>query len=150
MLRAALVPILLLIISHNLKRSFSNLAASVPTSGSGGQSQTSSGSGEPRSRPEEGPGSASTSKGQSPDDVVRGFAGRKSVQKWQSQTIERGWTAGDIEETIADGQQSPAENRVNPENTATRYVHPRTGRSVVIVNQTGKVIQLGGDGFGHY
>ena len=32
-------------------------------------------------------------------------------------------------------------------NGATRYVHPTTGRSIVIDNTTGKLLQVGGDGF---
>jgi hypothetical protein len=30
---------------------------------------------------------------------------------------------------------------------ATRYVHPETGRSVIIDDLTGDVIHVGGDGF---
>jgi hypothetical protein len=36
---------------------------------------------------------------------------------------------------------------VNEGNTATRYVHPETGRSVVVDDETKEVIHVGGDGF---
>lgn len=87
--------------------------------------------------------------GQTPDAVLRGFTGRKSMRRWQNQMMRRGWTARQIEEAIHNGRSYPAENRINPSNGATRYVHPKTGRSAVIDDTTGQVIQLGGDGFDH-
>ena len=45
------------------------------------------------------------------------------------------------------GQCFPAVNKVNPGNSATRYVHPTTGRSVVVDDVTHEVIHVGGDGF---
>ena len=60
---------------------------------------------------------------------------------------QRGWTTNQITEAIHNGQQFPAVNTVNPANAATRYVHPTTGRSVVVDNVTGEVIHVGGDGF---
>ena len=105
---------------------------------------------EPAVVPEAPASTSPPSPGGTPNDVLRGFTGPKSLQKWQNQMTERGWTAQDIEEAIANGPKFAAPNRVTPGNTATRYVHPRTGRSVVIENETGRVIQLGGDGFGHY
>ena len=36
----------------------------------------------------------------------------------------------------------PAENRVNPGSTATRYVHPKTGLSVVIDDVTKEVLYI--------
>jgi hypothetical protein len=59
----------------------------------------------------------------------------------------RGWTSDQITEAIASGDQFPATNLVNPGNPATRYVHPTTGRSVVVDNATAEVIHVGGDGF---
>jgi hypothetical protein len=44
------------------------------------------------------------------------------------------------------GQKIPAVNQVNPANSATRYIHPTTGRSVVL-DDTEEVIHVGGDGF---
>jgi len=60
---------------------------------------------------------------------------------------QRGWTADQITEAIANGQQFPATNLVNQGNSATRFVHPTTGRSVVMDNVTKEVIHVGGDGF---
>lgn len=59
----------------------------------------------------------------------------------------RGWTPDQITEAVEHGQQFPAVNNVNPANGATRYVHPTTGRSVVVDQVTGEVIHVGGDGF---
>ena len=59
----------------------------------------------------------------------------------------RGWTPAEITEAIQQGQTVPAANQVNPGNSATRYVHPTTGRSVVVDDVTGEVIHVGGDGF---
>ena len=36
---------------------------------------------------------------------------------------------------------------MNPGNSATRYVHPETGRSVVLDDVTREVIHVGGEGF---
>jgi hypothetical protein len=60
---------------------------------------------------------------------------------------QRGWTAEQITEAIQNGRKLHAVNNVNPANAATRYVHPATGRSVVIDDVTGEVIHVGGDGF---
>lgn len=60
---------------------------------------------------------------------------------------KRGWTDDQIEEAISSGDKFPANNSYTPANGATRYVHPQTGRSVVIDNVTGDIIQVGGDGF---
>jgi hypothetical protein len=58
-----------------------------------------------------------------------------------------GWIPEQITEAIQRGQAVPAVNLVNPGNTATRYVHPTTSRSVVVDDATGEVIHVGGDGF---
>jgi hypothetical protein len=67
----------------------------------------------------------------------------KSVEKWQSQLVQRGWTPEQIGEAIAIGRRYPAPNYVNPGNTATRYVSPRTGQSVVVDDKTGEVLHVG-------
>ena len=59
----------------------------------------------------------------------------------------RGWTPQQITEAIQNGLQFPAVNNVNPAHTATRYMHPTTGRSVVVDNVTREVIHVGGGGF---
>ncbi|MGQ0614114.1 MAG: colicin E5-related ribonuclease [Planctomycetaceae bacterium] len=60
---------------------------------------------------------------------------------------ERGWTSQQIDEAVSRGKALTAENNLNPGNSATRYVHPDTGRSVVIDDVTKEVLHVGGDGF---
>ena len=71
----------------------------------------------------------------------------KSASKITSQMQQRGWTADPITEAIAKGQQFPATNMINKANSATRYVNPATGRSVVMDDVTKEAIHVGGDGF---
>lgn len=59
----------------------------------------------------------------------------------------RGWTEQQINEAMISGKQYSAPNNINPNNGATRYVHPNTGRSVVIDNTTGSILHVGGDEF---
>lgn len=61
--------------------------------------------------------------------------------------VQRGWTPDQITEAIQTGQQFPAANNVNLGNAATRYVHPTTGRSVVVDDVTNEVIHVGADGY---
>jgi len=72
-------------------------------------------------------------------------AGR-SAAKWARQFEKRGWTAEAVTEALEKGERFAAENLVNKGNSATRYVHPETGRSVVIDDKTREVIHVGGDG----
>lgn len=51
-------------------------------------------------------------------------------------------------EAMHSGRRVRAINQANG-NPATRYVHPRTGQSVVVDNVTGEVIHVGGPGFGY-
>ncbi len=60
---------------------------------------------------------------------------------------KRGWSNAQIDEAIASGGKFPASNQVTPGHGATRHVHPKTGRSVVVDDVTGEVIHVGGDGF---
>jgi hypothetical protein len=60
---------------------------------------------------------------------------------------ERGWTSEAISDAIEKGESFAAENLVNKGNEARRFVHPATGRSVVLDMQTREVIHVGGDGF---
>lgn len=55
----------------------------------------------------------------------------------------RGWTEDQIVEAL---QTKGIRTRGKP-GPATRYAHPRTGRSVVVDNATGEVFHVGGDGF---
>jgi hypothetical protein len=75
------------------------------------------------------------------------LANNHSAQQWQNKFDQRGWTPQQITEAMQNGQDFPAVNNVNPGNAATRYVHPTTGRSVIVDNRTGEVIHVGGDGF---
>lgn len=71
----------------------------------------------------------------------------KSAAKWTGQMERRGWTSAQIDEAVSGGEKFSAPNNLNPANGATRYVHPETGRSVVVDNKTGQVIHVGGEGF---
>ena len=70
-----------------------------------------------------------------------------SAEQWQKKMSSRGWTADQITEAIKNGQKVPAVNQVNSANAATRYIHPATGRSIVVDDVTSEVIHVGGDGF---
>jgi RHS repeat-associated protein len=71
----------------------------------------------------------------------------KTAAKWSGQMAKRGWTGEAITEALQKGERFDAENLVNKGNPAGRYVHPTTGRSVVIDEKTREVIHIGGDGF---
>ena len=71
----------------------------------------------------------------------------KSAAKWANQMRQGGGTLRQIDEAVSGGNRFSAPNKVNPGNTATRYVHPKTGRSVVVDDVTGEVIHVGGNGF---
>lgn len=60
--------------------------------------------------------------------------------------LVRGWTQDQIDEAVQKGDRHAALNRETGA-VATRYVHPQSGRSVVIDDATGEVIHVGGDGF---
>ncbi len=52
-----------------------------------------------------------------------------------------------IDEALSAGARFPAVNLVNKANGAARYIHPVTGKSVVIDTVTGEILQMGGPGF---
>ncbi len=58
-----------------------------------------------------------------------------------------GWSYKQIAEAVQNGSKFKAVNKVNPGNTATRYVHPQTGQSVVVDDVTKEIIHVGGKGF---
>ena len=60
---------------------------------------------------------------------------------------KRGWTEKQITEAITKGKVFDAVNMVNKTNGATRFVHPTTGKSVVIDNVTKELLHIGGTGF---
>ncbi|MFV0332769.1 MAG: colicin E5-related ribonuclease [Tropicimonas sp.] len=70
----------------------------------------------------------------------------KDKEKLERQMQQRGWTYEQIEEAVKTGKSYPARN-FQTGGPATRYVHPQTGRSVIIDDATGGIIQVGGDGF---
>ncbi len=78
---------------------------------------------------------------------VWNLGGHKSAQRFQKQMQKRGWTSEQIDEALSNGRQFSVPNKINPGNAATRYVHPQTGRSVVLDNVTKEVLHVGGDGF---
>ncbi|KAB2964106.1 MAG: hypothetical protein F9K16_05075 [Thermoanaerobaculia bacterium] len=71
----------------------------------------------------------------------------KSAEKWASQMAKRGWTRRQISEAVRTGERFAAENMVNKGNAATRFIHPQTGRSVVLDDVTKEVLHVGADGF---
>lgn len=89
------------------------------------------------------------------DDVIlAGVMGRQAATSWRlgshksdtgwaNRMRDRGWTNDTITEAIAYGRRFPAPNKVRPQGTATRYVHPRTGKSVVVDDQTYDVLHIG-------
>lgn len=70
----------------------------------------------------------------------------KSPGKLSRQMAARGWTPERIDEARASGRAFQTTN-LETGGAATRYVHPVTGRSVVIDDRSGEVIHVGGDGF---
>lgn len=73
--------------------------------------------------------------------------GFKSLDMFTGQMEKRGWTTDQITEAITRGKSFAAKSLVNKGNAATRYVHPTTGRSVVIGVVTREVLHVGADGF---
>jgi Colicin E5 ribonuclease domain len=63
--------------------------------------------------------------------------------KLRAQMARRGWT----EEQIMEALRTPGIATRGQRGAATRYVHPSTGRSVVVDDATGEVFHVGGDGF---
>jgi hypothetical protein len=63
--------------------------------------------------------------------------------KLRAQMAKRGWTEAQIREAL-ETQGISIRGKKGP---AIRYVHPRTGRSVVVDDATGEVFHVGGDGF---
>ncbi|MBL8549885.1 MAG: hypothetical protein JNJ73_07850 [Hyphomonadaceae bacterium] len=70
----------------------------------------------------------------------------KDRDKLERQMAARGWTYAQIDEAKAAGQTFPVANNETGE-PATRYIHPDTGRSVIIDDEAGEILHVGGDGF---
>ena len=65
-----------------------------------------------------------------------------SQKRSENQLESRDWTPEQITNTIKKGEKFPAPNKVNPENTATRYQMPGTNRFVVVDDATKEVLQV--------
>lgn len=63
--------------------------------------------------------------------------------KIRKQMKSRGWTNAMLIEALQTNGM-PAAGKHGP---ATRYLHPATGRSVVVDNATGEIFHVGGEGF---
>jgi hypothetical protein len=66
--------------------------------------------------------------------------------KVAKQLKPRGWTEEAVQEAIGSGEQVKAVNKATG-NPATRYIHPKTGQSLVVDDVTREVIHVGGPGF---
>jgi hypothetical protein len=77
---------------------------------------------------------------QAPGDEPLRFSNEAKLRK---QMHKRGWTDEQIREAMRTAGV-PARGKVNP---ATRYVHPVTGKSVVVDAVTGEIFHVGGEGF---
>ena len=75
------------------------------------------------------------------------YGGFKSSKKWANQLANRGWTERQITEAITKGKRFPAVNNVNKANSATRYVHPKTGKSIVVDDVTKELLHIGKSGY---
>ena len=82
-----------------------------------------------------------------PRNIKWEYGSFKSTTKWTSQMNKRGWTESQITEAINMGKKYKDINNVNKGHKASRYVHPKTGRSVVIDDITHELLQVGGNGF---
>jgi hypothetical protein len=63
--------------------------------------------------------------------------------KLREQMRRRGWTDEQVREAMRT-PGIPTRGKVNP---ATRFVHPLTGRSIVVDDVTGEIFHVGGDGY---
>lgn len=61
--------------------------------------------------------------------------------------LKRGWSTTEIQEACDKGAAYPAVDETASASTATRFVHPTSGKSVVINNATGNIIHVGGKDF---
>lgn len=75
------------------------------------------------------------------------FGRHKSATKWSNRLKSRNWTHSQIDEAISGGQQYKAINNINKSNSATRYVHPTTGKSIVKDDVTNEILHIGTQGY---
>ena len=65
----------------------------------------------------------------------------------QLSIVKRGWTPIEIRQAYDMGAAIPAVGMTANSTAATRFVHPVTGKSVIINNTSGRVIHVGGEDF---
>ncbi|KAB2927752.1 MAG: DUF4157 domain-containing protein [Leptonema illini] len=82
-----------------------------------------------------------------PKTKVWRFGKHHTEVQWKNKMSKRGWTIDQIAEALESKESYPAVNNLRPGNSATRYVHPETGRSIVIDEITREILQVGGDGY---
>jgi hypothetical protein len=63
-----------------------------------------------------------------------------------SQMVTRGWTPEMVEEAMSSGERVRAVDKASGKG-ATRYIHPKSGQSVVVIDGSNEVIHVGGPGF---
>jgi hypothetical protein len=63
--------------------------------------------------------------------------------KLRAQMRKRGWTDGQIREALVTAPVA-ARGKRGP---ALRYVHPTTGKSVVVDSASGEIFHVGGEGY---
>ncbi len=68
---------------------------------------------------------------------------KKLSPKIIKQMSKRGWTKKQIIEAL----HTKGISAMGKDGPATRYVHPITGKSVVVDNKTGEIFHVGGEGF---
>ncbi|HEY8667184.1 MAG TPA: colicin E5-related ribonuclease [Tepidisphaeraceae bacterium] len=74
------------------------------------------------------------------EDQPLRFSNEKKLRK---QMQQRGWTEKEIREALL-GATVPAIGKKGP---ATRFIHPTTGKSLVVDNATGEIFHLGKAGY---
>lgn len=70
-----------------------------------------------------------------------------SMIKWNNEFKKRGWSESQVSKTIKNGKSTPATNKVNPGNKATRYMNKNTGKSVVIDKKSRELLHVGSKDF---
>lgn len=63
--------------------------------------------------------------------------------KLRRQMLKRGWTDAEVREALREVPIAAVGKR----GPALRYVHPRSGKSVVVDAATGEIFHVGGEGF---
>ena len=67
----------------------------------------------------------------------------ENEEKIRKQMKARGWTEEQVREAVQT-QPIPTRGKRGP---ASRYVHPVTGKSVVVDDAAGEIFHVGGEGF---